>query len=90
MQCLAKISEAIDRNTALMELLVSQTMHAQPGATGAAMPSSTPQEPSNETALLRLPKNVGRFKSPAQPTSHKGTDELSFRVSLILDWISLH
>ncbi|KAF8487864.1 hypothetical protein F5888DRAFT_1639677 [Russula emetica] len=70
---LVKISNATDRNTKLMELLISltmpaqpgatgATMHAQPGATEATMPVSTPEDSSDETTLLTLPKNIGRHQ----------------------------
>jgi hypothetical protein len=83
---LVKISEATSRNTVLMELLVSRTMHAQPGATGVTTPLTTPDAPddsSDEITPLNLPKNVGRFKTPAQPTSQKDTDKLRYRVGFI-------
>ena len=83
LQCLETISEATDRNTALIELMVSRTMHVQPGATGVTTPLSTPEDSSDETTLLKVPKNVGRFKSPARPTSQKDAEELRLRVGFI-------
>lgn len=68
-----------------MELLVSHTRHAQPGVTETTTRISTPQpdDSSDETIVLNPPKTVGRFKTPARPTSHKDTDELRYRVSFI-------
>ena len=57
-------------------------MHVQPGATGATTPPfSTPEHSSDEATLLKLLKNMGRFKKAAQPASQKDTNELMYQVS---------
>jgi hypothetical protein len=96
MQGLAKISDATDRNTALMQVLVSRSMHAQPGATGVMTPSPPPgplgsSNDSNQTSVGELPMN-GRFRLPApsQHTKIKGPEELTLRVSLISEVMLLH
>jgi hypothetical protein len=66
----------------MMELLGCMIC-AQPGATRATTRFSTPKDLSNEATPLRLPKNVGRFKSPTWPTSKKGTNKLCYWVSYI-------
>ncbi|KAI0288346.1 hypothetical protein BC826DRAFT_1107756 [Russula brevipes] len=64
---LAKISAALDRNTKMVEFIVSRMMHGEPPAV------TTSDQGSNEMT------GKSKFRAPARKTTHKAANELSYR-----------
>jgi hypothetical protein len=77
---LARFSDALDRNTKVLDLVVNHVIHGRPGAAMPPMPSSTVEDTDDETTPT---KTIKKFRGRAQPMSHKNDDELRLRVSLL-------
>jgi hypothetical protein len=78
---LVKLCAAIDRNTKMMEFIVSRMMDGQPSAVTTSL--STNQD-SNETVDM-TGRGKSKFKGPARKTTHKVADELRYRASYIIN-----
>jgi hypothetical protein len=87
---LARLSDVVDRNTKVLDLVANHMIRGGPGASMPPMPSSTVQDADDETAddetapMTKTGKPTKMFRGCAQPTSHKNADELHYRVSFIL------
>jgi hypothetical protein len=84
-EVLANFAAAIDRNTKMMELVISHIMHDKHGTN---IPSSTVQDSSQDSddetgPMTKLRRSTRMFKARARPTTHKDADELHYWVSLI-------
>jgi hypothetical protein len=84
LDALANVSAAINRNTKMMELVVSHIVHGKHGATSTQ--SSGVQDSihdSDDETMLVTRRSTRMFRARARPTVHKDANELQYRVSLI-------
>jgi hypothetical protein len=84
---LVRLSDALERNTTVLDLVANHMIRGRPGATMPPMPSSTVQEDQDtddETApMKKTGKLTKRFRQRARPQNLKSADELLYRVSLL-------
>jgi hypothetical protein len=86
---LARLSNVVDQNTKVLDLVANHMIRDGPGASMPPMPSSTVQDADDETTddetapMTKTEKPTKMFRGCAQPTSHKNTNELHYRVSFI-------
>ncbi len=76
----AMVTAALDRNTNLLESLLSHTIHTRPGGTA---PSSTPQGSESTEAAVTRKKGGLEFRVRTPRPHGKDPDELQYRVSFI-------
>jgi hypothetical protein len=80
----ARLSNLIDRNTKVLDLVADHMIRGGPGTPMPLPPSSTVQNADDETEpMTKAGKLTKMFRGRARPTSHKNADELYYRVSLM-------
>ena len=88
-QILARICDALDRNTKILDLVNNNMMRGGPGAMPSMTSSSTVQDADDESSddesapMTKPGKLTTRFKRRARSQSHKNPEEKNCRVSPI-------
>ena len=86
---LARICNALDRNTKILDLVNNNMMCGRPGAKPSITSSLTVQDADNEssndesTCMTKPGKLTTRFKRCARSLSHKNPEEKNCQVSPI-------